>query len=393
MPPAPVSTLNIQLRYDLADGLRPQLGADLRNSLFDLLHSLETGGSIKAAAQSKGHSYRHVWGAIKQWEALLGQPLIVWQRGRRATLTPYSQRLIWAERQARVRMTPHLEALRAELAQVVREAHDSQLQFLSVAASHDIGLVRLQALAGEHGLLHMKTRFTGSEQALRDLNDGVCELAGFHVPRLTRASNVFKAALSAHLQPGEHKLISAYRRVQGWMTRRSTANDPATIADGWSMLQSRGTRLVNRQPGSGTRLLLDHLLSEKGLTGEAIDGYQTRVEHTHVAVAALIAGGMADIGLGVEAVAQDFGLQFEPLVEEDYYLVCLKSQLDRAPVMRLRHLLGQACWSTELQRLPGYVSEQPGQVLSLVQALPWWDFDEPRLNRPEGRSKPAASRY
>lgn len=392
MPRSPTPTLNIQLRYDLADGLGPQLGADLRNSLFDLLHSLEASGSIKAAAQSKGQSYRHVWGAIKQWEEMLGQELIVWQRGRRATLTPYSQRLIWAERQARVRMTPHLEALRAELAQVVREAHDSQLQFLSVAASHDVGLVRLQSLGSERGLLHMKTRFTGSEQALRDLNEGVCELAGFHVPRLTRASEVFKAALSPHLQPGEHKLISAHRRVQGWMTRRPTTDEPAATVDGWTLLQRQGTRLVNRQPGSGTRLLLDHLLADRGLTGEAIDGYQTRVEHTHVAVAAMIAGGSADIGLGVEAVAQDFGLQFEPLFEEDYYLVCLKDQLDREPVLRLRHLLAQPSWGAELQQLPGYIAEQPGQVLSLIQALPWWHFDEAPGNLSVGKTDLGAAR-
>lgn len=378
MPNPPLTPLSIHLRYDLAIGLEQQVGADLSNALFDLLHSLETHGSIKAAAQSKGQSYRHVWGALKHWEELLGQELIVWQRGRRAALTPYSLRLVWAERQARVRMTPHLEALRAELAQVVREAHDSQLHFLSVAASHDLGLVRLQALSSEQGLLHMKTRFTGSEQALRDLNDGVCELAGFHVPRLTKASEVFKAALSRHLQPGEHKLISAHRRMQGWMTRYQPPGGPGSQMDGWSMLQAPGTRLVNRQPGSGTRLLLDHLLTERGVEGEAIDGYHSRVEHTHVAVATMIAGGMADIGLGVEAVARDFGLHFEPLVEEDYYLVCLKDQLERDPVLRLRHLLAQASWADELQRLPGYVADQPGAVLSLVQALPWWHFDDPR---------------
>jgi molybdate-binding protein len=200
---------------------------------------------------------------------------------------------------------------------------------------------------------------------------------------------VFKAALSPHLQPGEHKLISAHRRVQGWMTRRSATDDAAHAVDGWTALQRQGTRLVNRQPGSGTRLLLDHLLADKGLTGEAIEGYQTRVEHTHVAVAAMIAGGSADIGLGVEAVAQDFGLQFEPLVEEEYYLVCLKDQLDREPVLRLRHLLAQASWSAELRRLPGYVSEQPGQVLSLVQALPWWHFDEHAPSPSKGRAKSA----
>lgn len=378
MPPSNPSTLNIQLRYDLEDGVQRQVGADLRNALFDLLHSLEASGSIKGAAQHLGQSYRHVWGAIRQWEETLGQSLIVWQRGRRAVLTPYSQRLIWAERQARVRMTPHLEALRAELGQVLREAADSRLQFLNVAASHDLGLLRLQELAGERGLLHMKLRFTGSEQALRDLNDGVCELAGFHVPRLERASPVFKAALAPHLKPGEHKLISAHRRVQGWMTRREPPNAQSVAPDGWSRLALRGTRLVNRQPGSGTRLLLDHLLADRGLPADQLEGYHTRIEHTHVAVAALIAGGMADIGLGVEAVAQDFGLHFEPLVEEDYYLVCLKDQLDRDPVLRLRQLLAQPSWAHELQRWPGCVAERPGEVLSLVQALPWWHFHDQR---------------
>ncbi len=372
--------MNIQLRYDLdAQALR-QSGADLRNTLFDLLHALEASGSIKAAAAALGQSYRHVWGSIRHWEEALGQELILWHKGRRATLTDYSRRLIWAERQARVRMTPHLEALRAELGQVLREAADSRLQFLNVAASHDLGVGRLQELATDRGQLHMKLRFTGSEQALRDLNEGVCELAGFHVPRLSHASAVFKSALGPHLRPGEHKLISSHRRVQGWMTRRETAQAAASAAQakGWARLRTPGMRLVNRQPGSGTRLLLDHLLQEQGVAPEGLDGYHSRVEHTHVAVAAMIAGGTADIGLGMQAVAQDFGLQFEPLVEEDYYLVCLKERLDSEPVLRLRQLLSRPDWAAELEGLPGCAAERPGEVLSLVQALPWWEFKRQR---------------
>ena len=380
MPPQPHTALNIQLGYELSSSPARQSGAEVHNALFGLLHALEHSGSIKGAATLLGQSYRHVWGSIRQWEETLGQPLIVWQRGRRASLTEYSHRLIWAERRARVRMTPHLEALRAELGQVLREAADSRLQFLNVAASHDMAMARLQDLAGDQGLLHMKLRFTGSEQALRDLNEGVCELAGFHVPRLERASSVFKAALSPHLRPGEHKLISSHSRVQGWMTRRDAPAAGAGAVSGWERLRQPETRLVNRQPGSGTRLLLDHLLMEQGLQGEAISGYHACIEHTHVAVAALIAGGTADIGLGVESVAQDFGLQFEPLVEEDYYLVCLKHQLDQDAVVQLRHVLAMPSWATELSRLPGCAAQHPGQVLSLVQALPWWHFKDQRAN-------------
>ena len=390
--------LSIQLHYALGADSSRQTGAELSNALFDLLHALESAGSIKAAAAALGQSYRHVWGSLRQWESMLGQELILWHKGRRATLTDYSQRLIYAERQARVRMTPHLEALRAELGQVLREAANSQLHFLNVAASHDLGMGRLQELATGQGLLHMKLRFTGSEQALRDLNEGVCEVAGFHVPRLSQAPEVFKAALGPHLRPGEHKLISSHRRVLGWMTRREatppkgagTAAAAATDAEtavgasaggagGWARLRLPGTRLVNRQPGSGTRLLLDHLLQEQGIAAERLDGYHSRIEHTHVAVAAMVAGGTADIGLGMQAVAADFGLNFEPLVEEDYYLVCLKERLDTEPVLRLRHLLAQPSWSQALQGLPGCAAERPGEVLSLVQALPWWQFKRQRV--------------
>lgn len=390
--------LSIQLHYALGADSSRQTGAELSNALFDLLHALESAGSIKAAAAALGQSYRHVWGSLRQWESVLGQELILWHKGRRATLTDYSQRLIYAERQARVRMTPHLEALRAELGQVLREAANSQLHFLNVAASHDLGMGRLQELATGQGLLHMKLRFTGSEQALRDLNEGVCEVAGFHVPRLSQASEVFKAALGPHLRPGEHKLISSHRRVLGWMTRREatppkgagTAAAAAAGAEtavgasaggagGWARLRLPGTRLVNRQPGSGTRLLLDHLLQEQGIAAERLDGYHSRIEHTHVAVAAMVAGGTADIGLGMQAVAADFGLNFEPLVEEDYYLVCLKERLDTEPVLRLRHLLAQPSWSQALQGLPGCAAERPGEVLSLVQALPWWPFKRQRV--------------
>ncbi|MFM8344838.1 MAG: substrate-binding domain-containing protein [Betaproteobacteria bacterium] len=390
--------LSIQLHYALGADSSRQTGAELSNALFDLLHALESAGSIKAAAAALGQSYRHVWGSLRQWESVLGQELILWHKGRRATLTDYSQRLIYAERQARVRMTPHLEALRAELGQVLREAANSQLHFLNVAASHDLGMGRLQELATGQGLLHMKLRFTGSEQALRDLNEGVCEVAGFHVPRLSQASEVFKAALGPHLRPGEHKLISSHRRVLGWMTRREAtppkgagtaaaadaetavgASDSAGGAGGWARLRLPGTRLVNRQPGSGTRLLLDHLLQEQGIAAERLDGYHSRIEHTHVAVAAMVAGGTADIGLGMQAVAADFGLNFEPLVEEDYYLVCLKERLDTEPVLRLRHLLAQPSWSQALQGLPGCAAERPGEILSLVQALPWWPFKRQRV--------------
>lgn len=78
---------------------------------------------------------------------------------------------------------------------------------------------------------------------------------------------------------------------------------------------------VNRQPGSGTRLILDLLLAQAGNTGMSIKGFES-VELTHAAVAAYVASGKADAGMGVETAARQFGLDFVPLLNERYFLAC-----------------------------------------------------------------------
>lgn len=337
---------------------------------------MQSEGSIGHAAKALGQSYRHVWGSLKRWEEGLGCELVVWSKGQPARLTAFGERLLWAERQARTRMTPHVEALRTELSRVFAQADDPTLQLLDVFASHDLGLPRLQWLAEQQHALHLSLRFTGSEEALRSLLDGRCSVAGFHVPRLAAGPSPFARALRPLLRPGAHKLIGSHWRQQGLMLRpgaaAGAAADSALLAldDAALLRELAGGRLrfVNRQPGSGTRRLLDHLLSQAGLAATHIDGYDSRVEVTHVAVAAAVAAGSADLGLGVEAAAREFGLDFRPLVVEDYYLVCLKAALETPAVLALRATLASPDWAQALQALPGYGAQQAGEVLSLTRA-------------------------
>jgi putative molybdopterin biosynthesis protein len=364
--------IHLQYQFDV-DG---QSGAEIENSVFDLLSSLQTHGSIRHAALARGRSYRYTWGELKQWEDVLGAELVHWVQGKRAALTPFAQRLLWAERQARARMTPHIEALRAELAHVFAQAHDPRHEVLEVFASHDLALPRLQALAAQQQRLHLALRFVGSEEALRSLLDGRCNVAGFHVPRLVGGSDVFSQALRPLLKPGLHKLIGSHSRRQGLMLRHGV-KAPADLRG----VADSALRFVNRQSGSGTRLLADHLLREAGLKASSIDGYATRIEHTHVAVAATIAAGAADIGLGVEAAARELGLSFVPLVDEDYYLVCLKTALDTPAVQRLRQTLAASTWHSALSGLAGYAPQRSGEVLSLTRAIPWWRYRTARRER------------
>lgn len=346
-----------------------QAGADLENALFDLLSAVQVHGSIKRAAAATQQSYRHVWGELRRWEAELNAPLVTWSQGKPASLTPYALRLLWAERQARTRMTPHLEALRAELRQVLAQANDARTAVTTVLASHDLALPHLQALA-DQSQLHLSVHYAGSAEALRNLNHGLCDLAGFHVPLLPQGSAMFAAALQPLLKPGVHKLIGSHRRVQG-LLHHPSLTPPTGLLD----VAKRGLQWVNRQPGSGTRLLSDHLMSQAGLGLSDIPGYTSRMELTHVAVAAAIGAGHAEVGLGIQAAAQAHGLGFVPLVEEDYFLVCLKPTLELPAVRRLRAVLASPAWAQCLRGMQGTTPQRCGDVLSLTAALPWWRFE------------------
>ena len=140
-----------------------------------------------------------------------------------------------------------------------------------------------------------------------------------------------------------------------------------------------GLRFINRQPGSGTRLLTEHLLTQAGIAPELVAGFHGPCEDTHVAVAAAVASGQADAGVGIEAAAVQFKLAFVPLADEAYYLVCRKDTLDRAGIARLRELLASVAWAGAVRSLAGCApAADAGQVLALTRALPWWHYRRPR---------------
>jgi putative molybdopterin biosynthesis protein len=384
-PPAHAKTiqlanLGLHLRYAFEPG--EQRGATLGNPLFELLAALAEAGSIREAAQALGISYRYVWDSLRKWEAVLGEPLVCWSQGRRARPTQFALKLLWAERRVRTRMQPHIEVLRADLARVLTEARDERHQLLTVRASHDLALPVLQQHVADTSSLHLDLGFQGSVDALRALNAHECLVAGFHVPAVRGAAPVFSRALKPLLKPALHKLIACSRRMQGLMVRKEHAPLVRTFPD---ILQHR-LRFVNRQSGSGTRMLVDHLLHEHSVAPSGLRGYLENIEHTHVAVALCVASGVADAGIGVEAAALQFGLHFVPLVEEDYFLACLDSNVGHPAVERLREVLAGPRWGAILGNLPGYrPATGAGNLLVIEDALPWWR----RPRRGRGAAEPS----
>jgi putative molybdopterin biosynthesis protein len=362
-----LGSLGVHLRYAFEPG--EQRGAALGNPLFELLAAVTEGGSITHAARALGCSYRYVWGALRKWEKVLGEPLISWAQGRKARPTEFARKLVWAERRARIRMQPHIETLRSDLAHVLVDARDTRHQLLTIRASHDLALPVLQHHAAKAENLHLNLRFQGSVEALQALNDRQCLIAGFHVPALRGEAAVFAKALKPWLKPKTHQLIACSRRMQGVMVRKEHASLVRTFPD----LMRHGLRFVNRQAGSGTRMLVEHLMHEHSVSATQLTGYNEHIEHTHVSVALCVASRVVDAGIGIEAAAVQFGLHFVPLVEESYFLTCLAPNVDHPAVKRLQEVLAGERWRDILAGLPGYrPASKPGALLVTEHALPWW---------------------
>jgi molybdate-binding protein len=165
----------------------------------------------------------------------------------------------------------------------------------------------------------------------------------------------------------KHRLVHLVRRTQGLML---TPGNPLKIGDLVDLARP-GVRYVNRQSGSGTRLLFDELLSERGIAPANINGYQNE-EFTHAAVAAFVASGMADAGMGVAAAAAQFKLDFQPIVLERYFLLLRADVLKQPPYAALLDLIRSAEFTHAVADLAGYDAAGAGTVLSVGEAFPWF---------------------
>ena len=126
---------------------------------------------------------------------------------------------------------------------------------------------------------------------------------------------------------------------------------------------------VNRQRGSGTRMLLDYELTRRGLGGAAIGGYDREL-YTHVAVAAEVASGGADAGLGVLAAARALNLDFIPLLEERYDLVIPREHYE-SPVLRpVLEVLRDPAFARQVEAMGGYDAARMGQIAAELPESP-----------------------
>lgn len=326
--------------------------------VFELLEAVERGCSLRSAAGQCGASYRHAWGLMRDWEARLGAPLLELERGRGATLSGIGRSLLWAQRRAQARLAPMLESLGGEVEHELGEllARSAPLKMI---ASHDLALDLLRDRFNALGGTVLNLQYRGSEDAVRQLVAGRCDVAGYHIPGWTRPGRI-ETGFGRLLPPGEYRSVHFVSRRQGLMLRPGLSANVTGLQD----LPASGLKFLNRQPGSGTRLLFDELLAQTGVRPGDILGYEVE-EFTHLAVAAMLASGAADVGFGVQAAAERFGLEFVPMAHE-HYLLAFRSASRQTDWCRdlMKILSEDEALRDNVGRLSGYGFENMGQEWS-----------------------------
>ena len=351
---------------DLRPVWRFRSGGESREFDFQLvavLAELDRGGKLTQAAETAGISYRHAWNLVEEWERFFGAPLVAKEKGRGTRLTPLGERLLAAGRRAQARLAPELDNLAAEFADALNETLSETAPALVVHASHDYAIARLrQLLAGTPAALGVQ--YKGSFDAIAALRRGECDFAGFHLPEGALGASIARRYAES-LPLARHRLVRFVTRTQGLMVRAGNPHGITRVAD----LCGPGIRMVNRQRGSGTRALLELLVSQEGLDRAAMRGYE-REETTHGAVAALIAGNQADAGFGVQAAAAQFRLDFIPLCTERYLLACRADMLEAPAAKALIATLQGAAFRDAVRELPGYDASHAGGLAAGFEAAP-----------------------
>ena len=196
-----------------------------------------------------------------------------------------------------------------------------------------------------------------SRQALHWLKEGRAHIAGSHLE--DAASGEFNLPFVTRELPGDECTVVTFAHwEEGFVFAPRNPLSIRSAAD----LGVRGVRLINREPGSGARQLLDKLLAEAGVMARQVNGYQN-LAYGHLAAAYTVRVGAADVCLATRSAAHAFGLDFLPVHSARYDLVMRRSTLDTPAAQAFLDVLQRASLRRQLESLAGYQTSQTGVML------------------------------
>ena len=229
-----------------------------------------------------------------------------------------------------------------------------------VIGSHDPLLDELgDMLHVADGNVYMASSHVGSMGGIMALRRGEAHAAGCHL--LDTATGEYnRSFIKKYFPRGGVKLVSCVGRQQGLMVAKG---NPLNIQK-FSDIATEGVRYVNRQKGSGTRILTDYLCKQENLDTAAIYGYD-REELTHTSVAVQIASASADAGMGIYSAAKLYDLDFIPICIEEYDLLIPDSVWETEQVRQMIATLKSEEFKNKILTLGGYTVENPGQIIPI----------------------------
>ena len=227
-----------------------------------------------------------------------------------------------------------------------------------IVGSHDNTLdILADQIRGNREGIPISSSHVGSIGGLMALKRGMCHVAGSHL--LDTEDGSYNISYIKRFLPDMRvKLVNLVFRDQGLIVLPDNPKNITGIED----LAREDVRLINRQTGSGTRILLDYRLEQLGMEPEAINGYDSE-EFTHMSVAVAVLGGTADVGLGIYAAAKALNLDFIPVVTEQYDLVIPEEFFDSHNIQILMETIRSEDFKQRVQALGGYSTEKTGEII------------------------------
>lgn len=228
---------------------------------------------------------------------------------------------------------------------------------IHVIGSHDLSLGILRDMLRKRtGTEDLLSTHVGSMSGIMAFGKGITDLCTTHV--LDEQEKVYNIPIVKRYVPDKDwLLVNIAKRTQGLLVRKGNPKSISGIAD----LGRNDVTFVNRQVGSGTRILLDAMLREHAISRDSVRGYE-REESSHTSVAVLVREGVADTGIAIHAVARVFGLDFIPLAEEDYDLLVTEEFSRTEGFQFLLELIASAEFRSRLHEVGGYNTEMTGTI-------------------------------
>lgn len=253
------------------------------------------------------------------------------------------------------RGTQGLDAGAQVQVRLYRPAADLERTILAIG-SHDMTLDLLAQFLSRRER-RLSSANAGSLGGLVALRRSEAHFAGSHL--LDPETGEYNLSYIRQYLPGVPvKVIGMVGRDQGLMVGKGNPKWLRALAD----LAREDIRFVNRQRGAGTRVLLDYHLAQLGIPASQVQGYE-REEYTHLAVAAAVASGRVDCGLGIAAAAQALDLDFIPLYNERYELIIPAEFYSDPVLLPLFEVLADPEFRRAVEALPGYSTQEMGKMI------------------------------